>query len=511
MEVLKQLSSTSVTICATCRRDIVFPVHIPLNDGHIPSPVEKCAMQTYIQETLDSLAKLDTYKQAVQQVMDSMNAVESKLRHALAVQRAHVAPIRRVPAELLEIIFEWSCMEATLGPDKCTPLDMSAVCKQWREIMHSCPRIWSNMQLTNLPFMDCSQRPPAAKRLKHCLSMTRGCPLSQPIRANLDTGCRGWNLLRILARHTNSWRHFQAVDLREEPAKLLQGRPYTRLHTLDIDVLNLELITMESSRPFWNIPALRTLIIKDVLGGEDISPALNTLPLAQLQELHTAVSPDWSLALLDRCPNLTRWVHNFRPYMFHSRPEVPQEVILLHLRVIHAAHFHAGDCVYLDYIVAPSLQTLHLTWSHPSFGAPRRATSAPLAFLQRAGDSVQELTLHDPPAGIRGNIPLFSSLRSLSLHTRPSDPLLDDFFESITERTASGEPATLPMLEELELSGHGRYRGQKVLEMVKARRAAGRSLRSLDLDLFFVDMEYFGSMDVLERLRESVPEFVGSD
>ena len=127
-----QLSSTIVTICATCRRDIVFPVHIPLNDGHIPSPIEKCAMQTYIQETLDSLAKLDTYKQAVQQVMDSMNAVESKLRHALAVQRAHVAPIRRVPAELLEIIFEWSCMEATLGPDSCTPLDISAVCKQWR-------------------------------------------------------------------------------------------------------------------------------------------------------------------------------------------------------------------------------------------------------------------------------------------------------------------------------------------------------------------------------------------
>ncbi|KAL1707895.1 hypothetical protein EV121DRAFT_277683 [Schizophyllum commune] len=512
MEVLKQLSSTSVTIiCATCRRDIVFPVHIPLNDGHIPSPVEKCAMQTYIQETLDSLAKLDTYKQAVQQVMDSMNAVESKLRHALAVQRAHVAPIRRVPAELLEIIFEWSCMEATLGPDKCTPLDMSAVCKQWREIMHSCPRIWSNMQLTNLPFMDCSQRPPAAKRLKHCLSMTRGCPLSQPIRANLDTGCRGWNLLRILARHMDQWRHFQADDLREEPAKLLQGRPYTRLHTLDIDVLNLELITTGSSRPFWNTPALRTLIIKDVLGGEDISPALNTLPLAQLQELHTAVSPDWTLALLNRCPDLTRWVHDFRPYMFHSRPEVPQEVTLLHLRVIHADHFHAGDCVYLDSIVAPSLRTLHLTWSHPLFGAPRRATSAPLAFLQCAGDTVQDLTLHDPPAGIRANIPLFSNLRSLSLHTQPSDTLTDDFFVTLTERAADGEPATLPMLEELELSGHGRYRGQKVLEMVKARRAAGRSLRSLDLDLFFVDMEYFGSLVVLKRLRELVPEFVGSD
>ena len=67
------------------------------------------------------------------------------------------------------------------------------------------------------------------------------------------------------------------------------------------------------------------------------------------------------------------------------------------------------------------------------------------------------------------------------------------------------------MLEELELSGHGRYRGQKVLEMVEARRAAGRSLRSLDLDLFFVDMGYFGSLDILDRLRELVPEFVGSD
>ncbi|KAL1692735.1 hypothetical protein GGG16DRAFT_50745 [Schizophyllum commune] len=505
------LSSASVTLCATCRRDIVFPIHIPLNDGHIPSPIEKCAMQTYIQETLDSLAKLDTYKQAVQQVMDSMNAVEFKLRHALAVQRAYVAPIRRVPAELLEIIFEWSCMEATLGPDMCTPLYISAVCKQWREIMHSCPRIWSNMQLTNLPYNDWSQRGPAAKRLKYCLSMTRGCPLSQPIRANLDTGCRGWNLLKILARHTDQWQHLQADDLREEPVTLLQGRSYTRLHTLNMDVLNLEFITTGSSKPFWNTPALRTLIIKDVLGGEDISPALNTLPLAQLQELHSAVSPNWSLALLDRCPNLTRWVHNFRPYMFHSRPEVPQEVTLPHLRVIHAAHFHAGECVYLDYIVAPALQTLHLTWSHPFFGAPRWATSAPLAFLQRAGDSVQELTLHDPPAGIRGNIPLFSGLRWLSLQTLPSDPLLDSFFESITERTASGEPAALPLLEELELSGHGRYRGQKVLEMVKARCAAGRPLRSLDLDLFHVDMEYFGCLDVLEWLRELVPEFVGSD
>ncbi|KAI5895600.1 uncharacterized protein SCHCODRAFT_01053121, partial [Schizophyllum commune H4-8] len=501
----------SINLCSSCRRDTVFSIHIPSNVDHTPSPMEKRAMQTYMQETQQSLVELDVQKQAVQRVMDSIITVETKLRHALDMQRAYVAPIRRVPGEILEIIFELSCMEAALGLDRCTPLDISAVCKQWREIMNGCPRIWSSMQFTNIPFIDWSQRGPAAKRLKYCLSMTKGLPLIQPVRANRNTGCSGLNLLKILARHTDQWLHFQADDLWEEPVTLLQGRSYSRLHTLNIDASILELMTAGSSRPFWNTPALRTLIIKNALGGQNIFPALTTLPLGQLHELHTTVPPDWALVLLTGCPNLVRWVHDFRPYMIHSRYGMPREVRLSHLHVIHADHFHAGDCAYLNCIVAPSLRTLYLTWSHPRFGAPRWAAPIPLAFLQRAESTVQELTLRDPPAGIRANIPLFSKLRLLSLHTQSSDQLLDDFFVSLTERTAGSELATLPMLEELELGGHGRYRGQKVLEMVEARLAAGRPLRSLDLDLFSVDMEYFGSLEVLERLRDLVPEFVGSD
>ena len=58
--------------------------------------------------------------------------IQQKLENALAMQRAYVAPVRRVPVEVLEMIFELSCEDATIDPSDCTPLALSAVCRLWR-------------------------------------------------------------------------------------------------------------------------------------------------------------------------------------------------------------------------------------------------------------------------------------------------------------------------------------------------------------------------------------------
>ena len=119
--------------------------------------------------------------------------------------------------------------------------------------------------------------------------------------------------------------------------------------------------------------------------------------------------------------------------------------------------------------------------------------------------------LQQSPASELRDLSSMPELRTLSLDYPKDSPFTDADISMLAAVGDDHQPAILPRLEELSVGGFGRYRGQAVVDMVTARRSAGRPLRALDLDLFSIDMEYFGSLSALDQLRDLVPEFIGPE
>jgi len=97
------------------------------------------------------------------------------------------SPISRLPVELLSCIFMLSSEPDT---DEClpfdsstvrTPLILSRVCKHWRDVARSTPRLWARICITSdLSEDDGSPDPPSHVNMRHintCLSLSRNCPL----------------------------------------------------------------------------------------------------------------------------------------------------------------------------------------------------------------------------------------------------------------------------------------------------------------------------------------------
>ncbi|KAK0192002.1 hypothetical protein F5146DRAFT_487303 [Armillaria mellea] len=61
--------------------------------------------------------------------------------------QSSLAPIRRLPVEILGIVFEEACTLPTFGVDSPVtfPMTLSSVCFHWRSICLSTPSVWSNI------------------------------------------------------------------------------------------------------------------------------------------------------------------------------------------------------------------------------------------------------------------------------------------------------------------------------------------------------------------------------
>ncbi|KIM56708.1 hypothetical protein SCLCIDRAFT_131949 [Scleroderma citrinum Foug A] len=71
---------------------------------------------------------------------EERHALEEKVRCA----RAYVAPVKRIPLELLRAVF----LEDGVRNSKCCPWVLASVCKSWRRLSLSIPKLWSKIRIT---------------------------------------------------------------------------------------------------------------------------------------------------------------------------------------------------------------------------------------------------------------------------------------------------------------------------------------------------------------------------
>ncbi|KAF9005362.1 hypothetical protein BDZ89DRAFT_585084 [Hymenopellis radicata] len=145
-------TTTTVELCPRCRASIALTSYtLPFEEDftrayHNPPKTDSSFIES-------SLAKpsleLTTLAEEIQRVESLLNAL--KTHHAHLGRHIHrttrfieSSPIRRLPTEVLGIIFASACTSFQQAEYK-TPLSISLVCSKWRDIVISIPALWTNI------------------------------------------------------------------------------------------------------------------------------------------------------------------------------------------------------------------------------------------------------------------------------------------------------------------------------------------------------------------------------
>ncbi|KAL1755781.1 hypothetical protein FB107DRAFT_261928 [Schizophyllum commune] len=118
-----------------------------IRDGHIPSE-SSCRAHNAAASAVDSkIEELDGVLDRLRALTEKVQGYRDRLAEFSEQQRALAAPVRRVPPELWETIFQYACAQTTLSypleREMLTALSLSRVCSRWRTMAQSDPQLWA--------------------------------------------------------------------------------------------------------------------------------------------------------------------------------------------------------------------------------------------------------------------------------------------------------------------------------------------------------------------------------
>ena len=108
--------------------------NIILRTGRLLSGAEEERIEQNIAQTDESLQKLGAKVKDLMALVAQLHDGERELMERRKVQQAYLAPVRRLPPEILSIIFKMYCGDRSVDllQKRCPPLFLSSVCKVWR-------------------------------------------------------------------------------------------------------------------------------------------------------------------------------------------------------------------------------------------------------------------------------------------------------------------------------------------------------------------------------------------
>lgn len=241
----------------------------------------------------------------VQEELNTLKRLRMNLHDRVYEQNSFLAPIRRLPDELLSNIFAWrihcSKTPLTLPALHSGITTLGLVCRRWREITMASPALWSEFTVDAVP---AGRQKTVTNGILTCLRRAANHSMAISLRGNIKLGDRSsaeW--IHALIRSSERWTH------------LVCSVPTAYLATFDqvrgglTALRSLELELDEAMHPlvgnlFEIAPKLRGVTI--VTSSFPI-PWLK-LPWDQLSDLTIntkwALDADECLQLLQLCPKL---------------------------------------------------------------------------------------------------------------------------------------------------------------------------------------------------------------
>jgi hypothetical protein len=369
-------------------------------------PEDANSLPTHFERTLATEA-IDMLEKEVEQTLAAADQLEQELqetrakteqiRHEIFKRVIWLAPIRRIPADVLSLLFIQACQD-----DWKAPLVLGAVCRRWRNVLIDTPRAWASIQITP------SCRLPHHELLDLWLSRCGALKIDVSLRPQTSS-----QTVEVVSRYARNLRCLSFFG----NAGHLQGQ-YTQLEELRLgpEFINLyqnffphhgKMVSENGGEPQADgedrsphaFPKLVSLHLHTPSPGIMEAIAHNSL-FPSLQKLHIHASGDHWLRIIQCCADLlTALTIEKKGDVVDTAPRdgfdkpilLPQLQDLHFVRVDTTSHW-------------PSFQTPNLKYYHEHNGVG-------VSPIHRDVSTVTSLLLHNPEIVEWSNFPSLTHLR----------------------------------------------------------------------------------------------------
>ncbi|KII91813.1 hypothetical protein PLICRDRAFT_76753, partial [Plicaturopsis crispa FD-325 SS-3] len=107
-----------------------------------PTFAEAEAVRIFNTEAAEQLRILDLGLESIKDTLRTLERHRADRQKALESYNAVLSPFRRLPTELLVEVFVYCLPENDAPTRRCAPLLLMGVCKRWRSVALSTPRLW---------------------------------------------------------------------------------------------------------------------------------------------------------------------------------------------------------------------------------------------------------------------------------------------------------------------------------------------------------------------------------
>ncbi|KAF8072270.1 hypothetical protein FPV67DRAFT_1484681 [Lyophyllum atratum] len=245
-----------------------------LKTNYLATDVEVPKIRQIVSNSLEELQRIDERISRSYALIDDLNLQWKKLDEHIHDHRALISGIRKLPVEVIQIIFCWclpsrNCAMSSVEP----PLSLGRVCSTWRQISFSTPQLWSSLHIS--PPLDYGHGRdqsdwlvPYGEAIEAWLTRSASLPISisfveeqYPAYPSDAVSTENRYLLGIMFGFSRRWKHLNLRIIQE------YMRPFTSLTENDVPVLEtvqLELIKPSPGVdfalvPFLHFPSIRKL------------------------------------------------------------------------------------------------------------------------------------------------------------------------------------------------------------------------------------------------------------
>jgi hypothetical protein len=347
-----------------------------------PTGLQKYLIRKAIKDGKTDLARLDTEITQVQALLDQLLLERQALVHHVDIHQTLLSPMRRLPSELISEIF-FHCLPDEICPlrAKRAPLILGMVCRAWRTIALSTPKLWSRLELLIYRYYPW-------RITKECLARAKMYPLSIALHVPGSTPDNKW--IEMLRSSYKRWQHLELHLYAWNIDNIFPSKPcFEQLRTLTIrkiyhDPDGMPEVTFEEA------PMLRTVNILEI-GA--MLPLLR-LPWHQLTCVCIICDVYQFIEVLHQCPALAQCSFLEKPARFNS-----SGFAQVHMTQLHTLSIHLGDgCPegvlesILDALTLPALRCIRIRgmlYLGMQFELPCHFSS----FFVRSGCHLQSLHL----------------------------------------------------------------------------------------------------------------------
>ncbi|KAJ3570921.1 hypothetical protein NP233_g4091 [Leucocoprinus birnbaumii] len=113
------------------------------------SPFDPCSITDLRQEKESRLQEVLASISRLQKMHDSLSLEKQRLINLIAKNRAMISPFKRLPVDIVEEIF-YHCLPVAHNAVTSVhepPLVLGRVCKTWRQVAYSTPRLWTSIHI----------------------------------------------------------------------------------------------------------------------------------------------------------------------------------------------------------------------------------------------------------------------------------------------------------------------------------------------------------------------------